>query len=130
MDENYMENLARAYNEKLAGTARPEYSDALHIAEEQSGILERMSQAPGPLLRYLKSLKNAVANDLKNLEGKRSVPTNKSPGGRGGVERLTNLEIDLFIALDTLRADGKDVDSLINTETRFAAFLGLLGSGR
>ncbi len=121
-----MENLARAYNEKLNGVAHPEYSEALNIAEEQLGILDRMSQTPGPLLRYLKSLKSTVIGELKNLEGKRSVPTNKSPGGRGGTERLINTEIDLFIALDTLAANGKDVTSLLNTETRFTAFLGLL----
>ena len=39
---------------------------------------------------------------------------------------MINTEIDLFIALDTLAANGKDVTSLLNTETRFTAFLGLL----
>lgn len=124
MDEQYIEKLARAYNEKLRGTACPEYSDARYLAEEQLGILERMN-SPAPIIRYLKSLKRAVVDELRSPEG-RNIPTDKLPSGRGGVERLLNLEIELFIALDTLAASGRDVSLPLALETRFTAFLGAL----
>lgn len=124
MDETYMEKLARAYNERLRGAESPEYTEARRIAEEQTGILDRMSMRPVPL--YLKSLKSATLSELKALEGAKSVPTNKAHSGTGGFNRLTELQIELFIALDTLEAEGKDMREIVLRETRFAAFLALM----
>lgn len=121
-----MEKMARAYNERLRGTPNPEYSEARRIAEEQMGILEKMAASGRSVAIYLKSLKSVTLSELNALEGKKSVPTNKVSSASGGLTRLSELEIELFIALDTLINEGKALSQAIERETRFTAFLALL----
>ena len=105
-----MEKMARAYNERLRGTPNPEYSEARRIAEEQTGILEKMAASGRSVAVYLKSLKSVTLAELNALEG----------------TRLSELEIELFIALDTLINEGKNLTQTVERETRFTAFLALL----
>ena len=145
MDENYMEDLARAYNEKLRGVKDPAAAEAATMAEEQLAILETLNPMRKRLLSYLRSLKNAsfvrkrllsYLRSLKNasfaalsaLAGTRRIPSYRSLQPQGGFNRLIDLEIELFIALDTLRADSNDgeYDRLVALETRFSALLGNL----
>lgn len=128
MDENYMEDLARAYNEKLKGAKDPAAATAATVAEEQLAILETLNPMRKRLLSYLRSLKNTSFAALSALAGTRRIPSYRSLQPQGGFNRLIDLEIELFIALDTLRADSEEAeyDKLIALETRFSALLGNL----
>ena len=128
MNENYMEDLARAYNEKLRGVKDPAAAEAATMAEEQLAILETLNPMRKRLLSYLRSLKNASFAALSALAGTRRIPSYRSLQPHGGFNRLIDLEIELFIALDTLRADSNDgeYDRLVALETRFSALLGNL----
>ena len=128
MNENYMEDLARAYNEKLKGAKDPAAATAATVAEEQLAILETLNPMRKRLLSYLLSLKNTSFAALSALAGTRRIPSYRSLQPQGGFNRLIDLEIELFIALDTLRADSNEAeyDKLIALETRFSALLGNL----
>lgn len=128
MNENYMEELARAYNEKLRGVKDPAALTAATVAEEQLAILETLNPVRKRLLSYLRSLKHASFAALTALAGTRRIPSYRSLQPQGGFNRLIDLEIELFIALDTLRADSNDgeYDRLVALETRFSALLGNL----
>lgn len=128
MNENYMEDLARAYNEKLRGVKDPAAATAATVAEEQLAILETLNPMRKRLLSYLRSLKNTSFAALSALAGTRRIPSYRSLQPQGGFNRLIDLEIELFIALDTLRADSEEAeyDKLIALETRFSALLGNL----
>ena len=128
MTENYMEDLARAYNEKLKGAKDPAAATAATVAEEQLAILETLNPMRKRLLSYLRSLKNTSFAALSALAGTRRIPSYRSLQPQGGFNRLIDLEIELFIALDTLRADSEEAeyDKLIALETRFSALLGNL----
>lgn len=128
MNENYMEDLARAYNEKLRGVKDPAAATAATVAEEQLAILETLNPVRKRLLSYLRSLKNTTFAALSALAGTRRIPSYRSLQPQGGFNRLIDLEIELFIALDTLRADSEEAeyDKLIALETRFSALLGNL----
>lgn len=128
MNENYMEELARAYNEKLRGVKDPAALTAATVAEEQLAILETLNPVRKRLLSYLRSLKHASFAALTALAGTRRIPSYRSLQPQGGSNRLIDLEIELFIALDTLRADSNDgeYDRLVALETRFSALLGNL----
>lgn len=128
MNENYMEDLARAYNEKLKGAKDPAAATAATVAEEQLAILETLNPMRKRLLSYLRSLKNTSFAALSALAGTRRIPSYRSLQPQGGLNRLIDLEIELFIALDTLRADSEEAeyDKLIALETRFSALLGNL----
>lgn len=128
MNENYMEDLARAYNEKLRGVKDPAAATAATVAEEQLAILETLNPVRKRLLSYLRSLKNTTFAALSALAGTRRIPSYRSLQPHGGFNRLIDLEIELFIALDTLRADSDEAeyDKLIALETRFSALLGNL----
>lgn len=128
MNENYMEDLARAYNEKLRGVKDPAAATAATVAEEQLAILETLNPMRKRLLSYLRSLKNTSFAALSALAGTRRIPSYRSLQPQGGFNRLIDLEIELFIALDTLRADSNEAeyDKLIALETRFSALLGNL----
>lgn len=121
-----MERLARAYNERLRGAKNPEFTEARTIAEEQLAILDKMAASGRNTIVYLKSLKSVSLSELRTMEGFKTVPTNKTFSGAGGFNRLTELEIELFIAADTLTDNGADLTELIRRETRFTAFLALL----
>ena len=128
MNENYMEELARAYNEKLRGVKDPAALTAATVAEEQLAILETLNPVRKRLLSYLRSLKHASFAALTALAGTRRIPSYRSLQPQGGSNRLIDLEIELFIALDTLRADSDNAeyDKLLALETRFSALLGSL----
>lgn len=128
MNENYMEELARAYNEKLRGVKDPAALTAATVAEEQLAILETLNPVRKRLLSYLRSLKHASFTALTALAGTRRIPSYRSLQPQGGSNRLIDLEIELFIALDTLRADSDNAeyDKLLVLETRFSALLGSL----
>lgn len=128
MNENYMEELARAYNEKLRGVKDPAALTAATVAEEQLAILETLNPVRKRLLSYLRSLKHASFAALTALAGTRRIPSYRSLQPQGGLNRLIDLEIELFIALDTLRADSDNAeyDKLLVLETRFSALLGSL----
>ena len=128
MNENYMEDLARAYNEKLKGAKDPAAATAATVAEEQLAILETLNPMRKRLLSYLRSLKNTSFAALSALAGTRRIPSYRSLQPQGGFNRLIDLEIELFIALDTLRADSDNAeyDKLLALETRFSALLGSL----
>lgn len=128
MNENYMEDLARAYNEKLRGVKDPAALTAATVAEEQLAILETLNPVRKRLLSYLRSLKHASFAALTALAGTRRIPSYRSLQPQGGLNRLIDLEIELFIALDTLRADSDNAeyDKLLVLETRFSALLGSL----
>ena len=128
MNENYMEELARAYNEKLRGVKDPAALTAATVAEEQLAILETLNPVRKRLLSYLRSLKHASFAALTALAGTRRIPSYRSLQPQGGLNRLIDLEIELFIALDTLRADSDNAeyDKLLALETRFSALLGSL----
>lgn len=128
MNENYMEDLARAYNEKLKGAKDPAAATAATVAEEQLAILETLNPMRKRLLSYLRSLKNTSFAALSALAGTRRIPSYRSLQPQGGFNRLIDLEIELFIALDTLRVDSEEAeyDKLIALETRFSALLGNL----
>ena len=128
MNENYMEDLARAYNEKLRGAKDPAAATAATVAEEQLAILETLNPMRKRLLSYLRSLKNTSFAALSALAGTRRIPSYRSLQPQGGSNRLIDLEIELFIALDTLRADSDNAeyDKLLVLETRFSALLGSL----
>lgn len=128
MNENYMEDLARAYNEKLRGVKDPAAATAATVAEEQLAILETLNPVRKRLLSYLRSLKNTTFAALSALAGTRRIPSYRSLQPQGGFNRLIDLEIELFIALDTLRVDSEEAeyDKLIALETRFSALLGNL----
>ena len=128
MNENYMEDLARAYNEKLRGAKDPAAATAATVAEEQLAILETLNPMRKRLLSYLRSLKNTSFAALSALAGTRRIPSYRSLQPQGGFNRLIDLEIELFIALDTLRVDSEEAeyDKLIALETRFSALLGNL----
>lgn len=128
MNENYMEELARAYNEKLRGVKDPAALTAATVAEEQLAILETLNPVRKRLLSYLRSLKHASFAALTALAGTRRIPSYRSLQPQGGSNRLIDLEIELFIALDTLRADSDNAeyDKLLVLETRFSALLGSL----
>lgn len=128
MNDNYMETLAKAYNEKLRGSGDPAVTAAAAIAEEQLLILETLNPARRKLVSYLRSLKQSVYSALSALAGAGKIPSYRSWQPQGGLGRILELEIELFVALDTLRADtgNVDYDKLISTETRFTALLGNL----
>lgn len=128
MNDNYMETLAKAYNEKLRGSGDPAVTAAAAIAEEQLLILETLNPARRKLVSYLRSLKQSVYSALSALAGAGKIPSYRSWQPQGGLGRILELEIELFVALDTLRADtgNADYDKLISTETRFTALLGNL----
>ena len=78
MNENYMEDLARAYNEKLRGVKDPAAATAATVAEEQLAILETLNPMRKRLLSYLRSLKNTSFAALSALAGTRRIPSYRS----------------------------------------------------
>lgn len=135
MDNDYMENLARAYNARMQSAAsgvNPLLDEAREIIERQITYIDQVLASvrqTNRALAYIKSLKQASLRELATLGAGGRVPTYSLPiqdKCRGNFNALVDLQIDLFITLDRLKEDGVAVDSVIANETRALGFLGVL----
>lgn len=128
IDNGYMENLARAYNERLRGSANPEVTAATDNLRQQIALLTSSSYARRKPVAYAIALKENSVRTLSGIDSEKKVPTYRfyegCPGSANVLGRINDLEVELFILLDTLLTDGADVQSAINSETRATALLG------
>lgn len=122
--EEYMCELARAYNARLRGN-NAKAQQAISIIEMQENILQR---ARGRVASYVLSLKSGSKRDLEKLDDAQKIPSITSSVTRGySFNRLIELQIELFVVLDELKADGYDVEGAIASETRASIFMAYLG---
>lgn len=118
-----IEEMARAYNERLRGGGDALVTEAVDILLEQKRILDGLSmQRDVRLLSYVASLKEKSLEALETLDGSLKIPSYRlGRGAQGGVGRWRDLEIDLFITLDKLQAEGRNVAAVIDNEVRATA---------
>ena len=118
-----MESLAREYKRKLEGSELPEATSAVDIVYEQIGILNALNTPRKKVVSYLISLKECSLNRLTLLAGDKKIPSYRYYRKEGGLNRIIDLQIELFIALDTLISSNKVASELIDYENRFTALL-------
>lgn len=118
-----IEEMARAYNERLRGSGDPLVTEAVDILLEQKRILDGICmQRDIRLLSYVASLKEKSLTALEALDGSMKIPSYRlGRGAQGSAARWRDLEIDLFIALDKLQAEGRNVEAIIDNEVRATA---------
>ena len=75
------------------------------------------------VVSYLISLKECSLNRLTLLAGDKKIPSYHYYRKEGGLNRIIDLQIELFIALDTLSSSNKVAGELIDYENRFTALL-------
>lgn len=122
--EEYMCELARAYNARLKGN-NLKAQQAISIIEMQENILLRVR---GKVASYVLSLKSGTKRELERLDDAQKIPSVTTSVSRGcSFNRLIELQTELFIVLDELKADGYDVDKAIADETRASIFMAYLG---
>ncbi len=129
MEPDYMENLARAYNVKLHGSSNPQIDSATDILRQQIALLTNSQYSRRKLVSYAISLKEDSLNALSGMEEGKKVPSYRlyescSANGSGVLNKVMDLEVELYILLDTMSSNGADVASVLETETRFTALLG------
>ncbi len=129
MESDYMENLARAYNVKLHGSANPQIESATDILRQQIALLTNSPYARRKLVSYAISLKESSLNALRGMDEGKKIPSYRmyegcSANGSGVLSKVADLEVELYILLDTMSSDGADVVGVLDTETRFTALLG------
>lgn len=136
METDYMETLARAYNTRLHTTSNsaniPLLEEARDIIERQINYIDQIMSSykqSNRALAYLKSLKQAAERELITLGAGSKVPSYALPvqdKSRNPFNSLVDLQIDLFITLDTIKEEGVSIDKLLDCEIRVLGFLGLL----
>lgn len=89
-----MQELARAYNQKLQGSFQPLCDGVLDIINRQITILYRLSG--GKVLNYVIALKECV----KSLLNDNQKPSPRILPREGGINRVLALELELFALLD------------------------------
>lgn len=135
MENDYMENLARAYNTRLHSVSgnSPLLEEARDIVERQICCIDQIMSTykqSNRALAYLKSLKQASERELISFGAGGKIPSytmSSQERCRSPYNTLIDLQIDLFITLDTLKEEGVSVEHLIDRETRVLGFIGLLG---
>ncbi|MBQ8178042.1 MAG: hypothetical protein IJ033_02500 [Clostridia bacterium] len=118
--ENYLENLARAYNENLHGSENPTLSQMESIINEQIYLLSRLPQG-NKIVGYLLSLKECT----KNIISKNKKPSPRHLPREGGINRIIGLELELLTLLDNVLDDG--LDKVREYENRALSLLCYLG---
>lgn len=133
METDYMEALARAYNSRLSGITKPaNLEEAYELIEQQLKYIDCLLSLYKPSnrsLAYLKGLKQASQRELIALGAGGKVPGYAQPlqeRCRSPIDCIVDLQIELFISLDTLREDGVTVDALICNEQRALGIIALL----
>ena len=133
MDGDYMERMAREYRATLGAAANSSAArDAAYLVERQIEWIDAARMRQGQATRtlsYLKALKNKTLAALRALIREQSVPDFKAGGCRvqGNLYRkLVESQIELFVLLDRMGAEGTDVAELLDTETRALGILGVL----
>ncbi|MBO7156139.1 MAG: hypothetical protein J6V83_01910 [Clostridia bacterium] len=124
--ENYMESLAREYKKKLEGSESPEASSAIDIIHEQLCILNAINTPRKKVISYLVSLKEYTLNRLSMLGENKKIPSCRLSRKEGGLNKIVDLQIELFMLLDTLNLSGGVPSQLMEYENRFTALLGNL----
>ena len=133
MSFDYMEDMAREYNSVLKANAFGAdalLTDAIELAERQLDIIVAILYSAKPLnssLSYLESLKRATLIDLNNLKQTKDVPQAKcKTNSPRGINALINMQIDLFINLDTISEKGLDVKGIVSREERACSVISLI----
>jgi len=136
MENDYMETLARAYNSRLHSVPNsanlPLLEEAGELVERQISCIDQIMSVykqSNRSLAYLKSLKQATERELISLGARNKVPSYALPSqekSRNPFNSLIDLQIDLFITLDTLKEEGAEIDCLLARETRALGLFGLL----
>lgn len=128
IDNDYMENLARAYNQRLRGSQNPEITASIDNLRQQISLLSGSPYARRKAVAYAIALKESSVRMLRNLDSDKTVTSYRfyegCSGGSGVLARVNDLEVELFILLDTLISDDTDVSAVIDTEVRATALLG------
>ena len=124
--ENYMESLAREYKKKLEGSESPEASSAIDIIHEQLCILNAINTPRKKVISYLVSLKEYTLNRLSMLGENKKIPSCRLSRKEGGLNKIVDLQIELFMLLDILNLSGGVPSQLMEYENRFTALLGNL----
>ncbi|MFA5449154.1 MAG: hypothetical protein WC292_01780 [Clostridia bacterium] len=135
METDFMEKMARDYNRELrmgvAGTSESLLRDCLDIVERQLDLIIAWLQC-GRLcnraLSYLESLKRTSLRELNALLGNNDVPAyrERRRSETNMFNRLVDLQIELFIALDRLKESGAEVDDILEIETRALGIMGVI----
>ena len=133
MNFGYMEDMAREYNSALkadAFGANALLIDAVELVERQLDIIASSLYNLKPLnnsLGYLESLKRLTLLDLNNLKHTKEVPLTKCKATYSrSINLLINMQIDLFINLDTMREKGLDVREILAREERAISVISLI----
>ena len=121
-----MESLAREYKKKLEGSELPEVSSAIDILHEQLCILNAINTPRKKVISYLVSLKEYTLNRLSMLGENKKIPSCRLSRKEGGLNKIVDLQIELFMLLDTLNLSGGVPSQLMEYENRFTALLGNL----
>ena len=121
-----MESLAREYKKKLEGSESPEASSAIDIIHEQLCILNAINTPRKKVISYLVSLKEYTLNRLSMLGENKKIPSCRLSRKEGGLNKIVDLQIELFMLLDILNLSGGVPSQLMEYENRFTALLGNL----
>ena len=116
MKDDYMENLARAYNLKLNGSEHPLVTQIIDILNEQIYLLSRLSHAR-KVVGYVISLKGMLTEN-KN-PSPRHLPRERE------TSKILALQIELFTLLDQL--DHPKINKILEYENRALSFICYLG---
>ncbi|MBR3685619.1 MAG: hypothetical protein IKL86_05050 [Clostridia bacterium] len=117
--ENYLENLARAYNQSLYGNENPTLNQMVDIINEQIYLLSRLPKG-NKIVGYILSLKECS----KNL-----VLDNKKPSPRhlpkeGGIAKILSLQLELLTILDGLDDSFNKVREFENRALALLCYIG------
>ncbi len=118
--ENYIENLARAYNKTIHGSENPTVSQMEDLINEQIYLLSRLPQG-NKIIGYLISLKECT----KNLLSENKNPSPRRLPKEGGINRIIGLELELLTLLDGIHDDS--LSKVREYENRTLALLCYLG---
>ena len=118
MSEDYIESLARAYNQKLKGSVDPVKEAVVDLINEQIYLLSRLKGCK--LVSYLISLKECT----KGLIIGEEKPSPRVLPREGGIGKILSLELELFALLDG--ESGEPYSKILDYENRFIALLAFL----
>lgn len=116
MKEDYLENLARAYNKELTGAEDPNKARVVGVVNEQIYLLSRLNYGR-KIVGYIISTKECV----KGLLTQKETPSRRVLPREGDINRIISLELELLTLLDSV--EGEWVKKVLEYENRVLSLL-------
>jgi|AGTN01.3.fsa_nt_gi hypothetical protein len=133
METDYMENLAREYNNALRLGANGNDNLLRQVADVLYRQLDIITcwlysvRSCNRSLSYIESLKRQSLREVNTLLGNMALEfRDRARCSCNYFNKLVELQIELFIYLDELKKNGAAVDNILALETRALGFFGTI----